>query len=40
MLGIVRRWFQQTKMLWELEKERVAERAKEAAELAQAERAA
>ena len=40
MLGIVRRWFQQTKMLWELEKERDAELAKEAAEQVKEERIA
>ena len=37
MLGIVRRWFQQEKMLRELEKEKARERAKEAAEQAQRE---
>ena len=40
MLGIFRRCFQQAKILRELEKEEVAERAKEAAERAQAERIA
>ena len=40
MLGIVRRWFQQEKMLRELKEKEVAERAKQAAERAQAERIA
>ena len=40
MLGIVRRWFQQEKMLRELNEKKVAERAKESAERAEAERAA
>ena len=40
MLGNVRRWLQQEKMLRELEKERVVERAEEAAEQAQSEHAA